>query len=281
MLISMGVTGIVVALVAHAATEHLRFFRGVGETVALRNQTGHAGAITAGVLWSVSSAGGDIVVAQDSAIEVQMSIGAAITCANELGRAVIPAASDAFGNTLSAFVERPDVGDRAIALFEDSLGATWLTLHVASPPVGGAGCATFPSATATWTIALREQLIVPAGAALRFTRPIRLSLYRAGDARWYLGAKTWNAAAQRFNGIQPVAGPLNPYSSNPTTTGFLLTYRDSGGAELPPEAAPNRIASVTVVARTQSARQVQIGLRSETRGFEDSTSVTIALRNSR
>jgi hypothetical protein len=283
MLISMGVTGIVVALVAHAAAGHLRFFRGVGEAVSLRGQIGHASGIAAGLLWSVSSAGGDIVVAQDSAIELRMSIGAAITCASELGHAVIPAASDASGNALSAFVEPPDAGDRAIALFEDSLGATWLTLHVAAPPVAGAGCATFPSAAATWTIALQEQLIVPAGAALRFTRPIRLSLYRAADARWYLGAKTWNAAAQRFNVIQPVAGPLNPYSSNPTTTGFLLTYRDSAGVELPPEAERIRIASVTVVARAQSARQMLAGgPASKTRGaHEDSTSLTIALRNSR
>lgn len=283
MLISMGVTGIVMALVAHAATGQLRFFHGVGEVVALRGQIGHATGIVAGVLWSASSAGGDIVVAQDSAIEVRMSIGAAITCASALGRAVIPAASDTSGNALSAFVEPPDAGDRVVALFEDSLGASWLTLHVASSPVAGGGCPTFPSAAKTWTIALQEQLSVPAGAALRFTRPIRLSLYRAADTRWYLGARTWNAATLRFNVIQPVAGPLNPYSSNPTTTGFLLTYRDNAGAELTPEAEPTRIASVTVVARAQSTRPVRVGgLLSKASGaYEDSAAVTVALRNAR
>jgi hypothetical protein len=270
-------------LVAHMAIGQLRFFHGVGEVVALRGQIGHANAIVAGVLWSASSAGGDIVVAQDSAIEVRMSIGTAIACESALGRAVIPAAAVTSGNALAAFVEAPDTGDRVTALFEDSLGATWLTLHVALPPVAGGGCPTFPTVAATWTIALQEQLGVPAGAALRFTRPIRLSLYRATDARWYLGAKTWNAATQRFNVIQPVAGPLNPYSSNPATTGFLLTYRDDTGAELPPGAEPTRIASVTIVTRAQSTRPVRTGgLLSKARGvYEDSVAVIVALRNAR
>lgn len=283
MLVSLGVTSIVVALVAHTATGQLRFFRGIGEVVALRGQVGHASAVAASVLWGVSSVGGDIVVAQDSAVEVHMSIGSAVTCASAPGRVTIPAATAVTGNALSAFVESPDGGDRIIALFEDSLGATWLTLRVVAPPASGDGCPAFPSVSATWMLALQEQVVVPPGAALRFTRPFRLSLYRASDSRWYLGAKSWNGSTQSFNTIQPVAGPLRPYDSDPAKTGFLLTYRDENGAVLPHPVEAARIASVTIVSRGQSTRPVRVGgmASTSTDKYQDSSAVTIALRNSR
>jgi hypothetical protein len=124
---------------------------------------------------------------------------------------------------------------------------------------------------------------VPAGTALRFLRPLRLSLYRASDNRWYLGAKDWNGAAQRFNAIQPLAGPLQPYSADPTKTGLHFGYRDSQDAELPEPVETNRIASVTIVARGESTRPVHVaGLSSASSGrYLDSTAVTIGLRNSR
>jgi hypothetical protein len=280
-LISLCVLGVVLGLVAHAATGQLRFFRGVGEIVAVRGQVGHASAVAARVLWGVSSPGGDIVIAQDSAIQLEMTLGTAVNCDSVLGRVTIPTST--MGNTLAAFFERPDVGDRVIALFSDSLGSTWLTLHVASPPVAGAGCAAFPNIGSAATVELREHVAVPAGAVLRFTRPLRLSLYRAADDRWYLGAKDWNGEADRFNAVQPVAGPLRPYSSDPSQTGLLFSYRDDGGAILEDPVETARIASVTIVSRAQSTRPVRVsGLKSASKDrHEDLTAVTVALRNAR
>jgi hypothetical protein len=282
-IISLTVMGIVVALAAHMATGQLRFFRGVGEVVALRTQIGHAGAIATSVLWGASSAGGDITVAQDSAIELQTTIGSAVACEGTPGRVTIPAAAASPGNALAAFVASPNEGDRVMAFFEDSLGATWLGLHATSAPSSGGGCVHFPGISATWSVELREPITVPAGTALRFMRPLRLSLYRASDNRWYLGAKDWNGAAERFNSIQPLAGPLQPYSADPTKTGLHFGYRDNHGAALPEPVETNRIASVTIVARGESPRPVRVaGLRSGPSGrYSDSAAVTIALRNSR
>jgi hypothetical protein len=281
MLVSMGITGIVLGLVSHAATGQLRFFRSVADAVAVKGQSRSASEIIASALWDASPAAGDLVVAQDSAIELRASIGSAIACASTPGSVTVSAPAVTGGNALSAFFELPDAGDRLAVLFADSLAATWVTMRVASPPVAGAACPAFPSISATWTIALMEQLIVPEGAALRFTRPLRFSLYRASDGRWYLGGKSWNVAAQRFNAIQPVAGPLLAYDQNPVKSGLVFTYRDGSGGVLSSDASPTEIASVTVIARAQSIRPTPATTSTHGRSHVDSAAVTIALRNSR
>jgi len=278
----MSVMSGVIALAAHMATEQLRFFRGVGDVTALRGQVGQASAIVASVLSGVSSTAGDIVIAQDSAIEVRMATGAAVVCASDPGRLTIPAPTTARGNVLSAFVETPEVGDRVWVMFADSLGISWLSLRANSSAVSGGSCPTFPSVAAKWTFTLREPLTVPVGAPIRFTRPLRLSLYRASDSRWYLGAKDWNGGSEQFNTIQPVAGPLTPYSADPFRTGLSLMYRDEHGEELTPPVETTRIASVTIVARAASARPVRVrGLGNATTTFEDSIVVVLAIRNAR
>jgi hypothetical protein len=266
LLISLGIMTGVIAIAAHAATVQLRFFTDSGDLATLRNQMGHATTIAASALWGVSPSGGDVVLALDSAIEVHVPIGTSFVCASSPGL-VTMAAPAASGNTLASFTETPGDGDRLNALFEDSLGATWLTLAPTSAPVVGQGCAHFADVSQTLTFALREHITVPAGTPLSFTRRTRFSIYRGSDRQWYLGIKDWNAELQTFNGIQPVAGPLKPYSPDPDRTGLRFMYRDHEGAELPAPVDPARIGAVTVLARSASAR------------FEDSVAVTLALRN--
>jgi hypothetical protein len=267
MIISLGVLTGVMALAAHLATGQLRFFRHAGQLSAIRSQTGHASGIAASVLWGVAPAAGDVSLALDSAIEFNMPIAAALVCASAPGRVTV--AEPTAEATLTSFAEPPGAGDRMQALFEDSLGATWLTFHVTEPHVSVPGCVHFPYATAARTFTLQEAAIVPAGAALRFTRPVRFSLYRGSDRNWYMGMRDWNGESERFNTIQPVAGPLRPYSADPAQTGLRFVYRDDDGNELPVPADPLSIASVTIVSRaTQGV-------------FTDSMATTVALRNAR
>jgi hypothetical protein len=266
LLISLGIMSGVIAIAAHAANVQLRFITDSGDLATLRNQMGHATTIAAAALWGVSPSGGDVVIATDSAIEVHVPIGTSFVCASSPGLVTMAAPSPG-GNTLASFAEPPGDGVRVHALFEDSLGATWLTLAPMSAPMVGQGCVHFADVSQTLTFALREHITVPAGAPLRFTRPTRISIYRGSDRQWYIGIKDWNAELQQFNGIQPVAGPLRPYSSDPERTGLRFVYRDSEGTELPAPVDYRRIGSITVVARSTSAR------------FEDSTAVILALRN--
>lgn len=271
------------ALAAHAALSQLRFFVGVGEIVALRGQIGHAATIVARALWAVSPGAGDIVVALDSALELHATIGSAVVCDGMIGRVTIAAPAASEGNALAAFLESPEPGDQVRVFFDDSLGTGWLTLQIASAPVAGAACLAFPQVADTWTLDLREPVALPVGAVLRFTRPLRLSLYRASDSRWYLGAKDWNGTTGRFNTVQPVAGPLRPYSVNADRTGLQLVYRDASGAVLDAPVDAQRIASVTITTRGESLRPVRVrGIAaSAADGYGDSVSVALAPRNAR
>jgi hypothetical protein len=266
MLISLTILGCVMGFSAHAARSQLRFFQGTAELSALRTQANHASAIPARALWAVSSTAGDLTIAQDTALEFHMPIGSSFACESAPGRIAIASATER-GNTLASFSETPGPGDRLAALFADSASGTWLTLHIADAPQGAGVCASFPAFQETTTVILVEPIVVPIGAPLRFTRPVRFSLYRGSDGRWFLGMRDWSAESQRLNAIQPVAGPLRSYSAYPGQTGLRFVYRDASGAELQEPVDPGRVASVTILSRSASAR------------FEDSSAVTVALRN--
>jgi hypothetical protein len=267
MVVSLSVMGAVLALVAHHASSQRRLHEALREAIAVREQVTEAGAIAERVVWAVSPLGGDVLAALDSVLEIRMPFGAAAVCASAPGRVTIPAPSQARGNALSAFSDTPEAGDHVAALFHDSLGTTWLNLRAAASPIADV-CARFPGGSSGWTIALVEPIVVPPGSALRFARPVRLSLYRASDARWYLGAKEWNEALQRFNAIQPIAGPLRRYDAEVSRSGLAFVYRDARGAGLPAPVETSRIATVTILARGAAADG-------------DSVSVVVSLRNAR
>ena len=264
LLMSLAIMGVVVGLSVNAARRQLRFYGTVSETAAVRGQLGHAVGIAASLLWGVSASGGDIVAAYDSSLELRLPIGSAVVCEGVPGRVTIPAPTDSLGNVLAAFVESPQPDDEAVALLDDSVGTTWLRMRVAASPERGGNCPLFPTVSATWIISVREQIPLATGSLVRFARPFRLSLYRGSDGLSYLGAHDWNGGAQRFNGIQPVAGPLKPYSPDPSQTGLHFEYRDAYGVPLPLPIESTRIASVRIVARGYADSAVAaVGLRNE------------------
>ena len=140
----------------------------------------------------------------------------------------------------------------------------------------------FPDVASIWTLVLREPLVLPVGTPLRFLRPLRFSLYRASDGLWYLGARDWNAATQRFNTVQPVAGPLRPYSADPAASGLSFAYVDGTGSPLSGSAESHRIAGVRIVARGDSRRVIRVPGRIRGVGAsQDSASRFVPLRNAR
>lgn len=256
LLVSLSVMGVVFALATHFAVRHMRFFRHVGDVAGVRAQLGQATEIVRSVLSNVAPASGELLVAQDSALELRLLTGTSFVCSGTPGVVVVPAPGGADGVS-STFVRAPGPGDRLSALFSDSLGATWLHLEVASAPEPAGPCALDPGIGTSWSIATAEPMSLSPGAALRVTRPFRLSLYESSDARWYLGAKDWNASARQFNTIQPVAGPLLRYLDGPGS-GLRFTYRDILGQELLAPVDVRRVASVVVVARAASDSMVAV-----------------------
>lgn len=271
MIISLTVTGLIVALAASAAVGQLRFFRGVGEVSALRTQVSQAVTIAANVLRGASSRS-DLHVASDSAIELSVTIATAVTCRPDTGRLVVARASAA-GNTLASYTETPQPGDVAQVLIAEA-PASWLQGHVASE-AGSSACARFPDIGA-WEFTIAEPFTIPAGTLVRFMRRTRISLYRASDARWYLGLKEWNPALQRFNAVQPVAGPLRPYGGR-EVTGLLFDYHDAAGGRLTPPVDPAQVGFVTIVARGETVRPARVaGLSPASGAFPDSARLSVA-----
>jgi len=266
MLISLCVMGGILAVVAHQATSQIRLYSGIQQLTQARENRMHAQAIAERVLWSAAPQAGDVVVAQDSALQMLMPIGSTVTCSSSPGSVTVAAGSSQRGSVLAGFGDTPEPGDRIAALFHDSIGTTWLTFRVASAPVTAA-CERFP-ATRAWQMAMVEPVTLPAGGALRVLRPIRLSLYKASDARWYLGAREWNNEANRFNTIQPVSGPYARYDPDPSRSGLAFIYRDRSGQPMEPPIDAARVAGIAIVVRASSSRA-------------DSGTVSIVLRNAR
>lgn len=280
LVLSLGVSGVIVALAVKLSTGQLRFMRAVTESAAVQGQLAGANTIVASVLWDLAPPGGDIVTAQDSALEVRMTIGSAVVCESTPGRVTIPAPSSPNGNTLGAYTESPEADDVVVAFLEDSAGGTWLTFHVSNAPTAGGACTRFPDVQAVWTLSLREPVILPAGTAVRFCRPMRFSLYRASNSQWYLGARDWNGSGQRFNAIQPVAGPLRAYQSGGSGSGFLLTYQDRAGSPFSDGSDTRGIAAVRIVSRG-SAAVVAPAATTPSTWTPDSLVTRVSFRNSR
>jgi hypothetical protein len=255
MIISLAVTGMIVTLAGSAALGQLRFFKGVGAVTAVRTQVNQAALIAANVVRDIGSAA-DILVATDSALEAAVTYGWSFTCRTDTGRLVVASAGPATGFSFGSFTEHPQAGDDARLLVSDSTGSDWVRLHLANSTSVGP-CPRFGSDA--WSIPLVEGLVIPAGAPVRFLRRARLSVYRASDGEWYLGLRDWNAGLGRFNTVQPVAGPLLPYSANAATTGFRLEYRDRSGSILSSPADPARVALISMIVRGKSANPVRTG----------------------
>jgi hypothetical protein len=237
----------VFALATHFVLRQTRFFRDVGDADAVRSQLAQATDVVRNVLANVSPSTGELLVAQDSAVEVRLTTGTSVVCSATPGRVVLPAPG-ALAGSAAVFARPPEPGDRLSALYSDSAGATWMHLQVASAPEGEGPCSWNPEIDATWAIGTVEPMSLPVGAAIRVTRPLRLSLYKSSDEQWYLGAKDWNGVAQRFNSIQPVAGPLLGYGDG-SGSGLRFRYYDAQGGTLPNPVDVASVASVTVIAR--------------------------------
>src|SRR5690606_29013281 len=119
---------------------------------------------------------------------------------------------------------------------------------------------------------------VRAGSVARLTRHARFALYRAGNGDANLGWAEWNAAANRWNVIQPASGPLRGFqSAAPAASGFTIEARDSTGAPITLHAG--RLPSALIVT-ARAATTVPIRIEGMARGAHpDSLRTLVTLRN--
>jgi hypothetical protein len=265
MLISLCVMSGILAVVAHQAASQIRLYGGIQQASFAGENRMQAQAIAERMLWPIAPQAGDLTLAQDSALQLQLPIGSSVVCSATPGAVTVAAGSTQRGSVLAGFSDMPEAGDRIAALFHDSTGTTWLTFRISSAPMT-ASCARFPVAPA-WQLSIIEPIAIPAGAAVRFVRPLRLSLYKSSDSRWFLGAREWNNASDRFNTIQPVSGPYTRYDEDPYRSGLAFLYYSRTGERLEAPVDPSRVGGISIV------------VRASTTSKSDSGVVSVVLRN--
>lgn len=280
------VGGVIVATI----TRQQQFYRDASALLKVREEVRDAIEILSADVRGMSVPD-TVRLAADSAIEFFTAIGTSVVCVTAVNDVGLPPAHTT-GNSLSSFLTEPDTGDVAL-FYTDSAGAGegWEThrisgfssrpLAASCPPtsrlseqydsdVGAKGF------VVTLTTPLRGG--VKPGAAVRFLRRARYSLYNASDGGWYLGYRRCDAIGPSACGVvQPVSGPYRAYNPDPLATGLLFEYFDAQGQRLDPTGAALSVARVDVTARSESSRQWK-GMQSARR-IADSATVSVAIRN--
>jgi hypothetical protein len=284
MVVSLSLTGIVLALVAAISLRQQRIVSDLGERSALSARLQEAASLLPIQLRAASPF--DIRDARDTALEIRATIATAIVC-DTVGPALVLAPVTGGESPYASFTSPVEAGDSAWLFVNEPMSTGWrgyAITHVGTR-VPGACARAGPILSETESRAEHVTIDVASvppravGTALRVTRPIRYSLYRAGDGAWYIGERDWNNTDARFNGTQPIAGPYLSASDG----GLRFRYADSTGALLDtPVADPLAISTIAVELRGRTAKPVSVLGAVGRRGpFVDSTMLTIALRNRR
>ncbi len=288
LLVSMTLTGVVLALLTSVALRQQRIVSDLADTHALTLQL-RDGATTLPIDLSAIAPGlGDIREARDTALELRATLGAAIVCDTMAGAVLLTPASAT--TTFTSIISSIATGDSLWLLAVVADTERWTPYRIADvTPAAGGDCApAAPALSPASRLAPRTSLMLSPppsepvlGMPVRVTRVVRYSVYRASDGAWYAGERDWNASTARFNTIQPLAGPFLPVTAS--RSGLNFRYFDGSGGEIP-----------SPVADTRSIAAVRIALRGQTRAppralavgppgvpGQDSTIVFVTLRNRR
>jgi prepilin-type N-terminal cleavage/methylation domain-containing protein len=286
LLVVLAIAGIALALIAAISLRQQRALADLADASALSEQMQDAVAILPIDLRGVGGGPGDIREARDTAIEIRGTIASAVGCDTAHGSLVLAPATDG-ASTFGSVLRPIEAGDTAWVYAAADSEPAWIPYRVsgvlaAAPgpcllegPLLQSSARVLPRIAVTLDGLISSSAI---GAPIRFTRPLRYSLYRASDGKWYLGERDWNNTNAHFNTIQPVSGPFLA----PADGGMALHYFDGAGTELPsPVTDPRTIATVRTDLAGQPRRAVRIlSAAAGSRGVE-SVSVVVLLHNRR
>lgn len=283
MVVSLALTGIVLAMVSAISLRQQRIFADLVEQTAAAARLREASAILPIHLRSAAPL--DIREARDTSLELRATIASAVVCDTTASALVLaPVGRNA---PLASIVAPMEAGDSAWLFSNDRSGDGWRGFVITAagtraPGVCGAPGPSLSDAqlhTSRTTLSIAPLPPAAIGTALRVTRPLRYSLYRAGDGAWYIGERDWSNSDARFNAIQPIAGPYLA----PAAGGLRFRYADSTGAALAtPVGDRSAIATIDVEMRSQTENPTRVLGAGTARGRRiDSTVFTIALRNRR
>lgn len=288
LLVAIVVGGVVLSLIAGIALRQRRVLVALTGAAAVSGQLRDAGSMLPGDFRDASIAGGDLREATDTSLELRETIASAVGC-DTVGGSLVLAPIAAGAGTFTAAITTAESLDTAWVLTPLDSVARWRPFRITSSAITRPGqcAARGPRLDAAGAGAPRLALAMDSvtapltlvGCAVRITRPIRYSVYRASDGRWYLGARDWNTAASRFNAIQPLAGPFQA----PTPATPVFQWFDTSAVRLAaPIASLDRVAMLRVDLRGQTGESDFIlGAASDSGPRRDSVQLFVSTRNRR
>ena len=300
LLITMTLLGLVGACVVTVVIRQQRFYRSTTALMDTRAQIRQMASVLPMDLRGISSTGGDISLLSDSALEFRSSFGSAVACTLIGGGSpaiVTTPRNTAKGLRMTSWTRTPVVGD-SIALYDQftttkASDDRW-TMHqiTAIATVTGDVSTGCPSSSklvqATdmiasnpayrLTISPARPATVTQGAAIRFYRRVRYSLYKsAADSLSYLGYRDClPGRVPVCSVVQPIGGPYRSYAlKGLNKSGLEFAYFDSLGNTT---ATAKDVARISVAIRGETGGQLQLA-SGKVGTLEDSLAFEIALRN--
>jgi prepilin-type N-terminal cleavage/methylation domain-containing protein len=296
LLVVMVLASVVASAIVVVILKQGRFYRSTNELIDTRAQLRQMVVVLPADLRGMSTVGGDIVFMSDSAIEFRSTFGTSSACLETPKQLGIPPTRIAKGTVLTSWMRAPVVGD-SIAVYDDSTTTMakddrWVIRNISAVATSTDPNKVCPLATGMiqvgdLTVSNPGYLVnvtpdlpanVRAGAAVRFFRRVRYSLYKdAVDGLWYLGYRDC------VNGRVPVCsvmisagGPFQPYAASAAkTSGLEFAYYDSLGAVT---ADPKLVARVSMILRATGSTPIQLTGNVQTT-FKDSLRIEVAIRN--
>lgn len=287
LLMAIIIAGVVFALLTLTGLRQQRLLVDLLDDAALAGQVREASSLLPIQLRGLGAAAGDVREASDTALEIDATIASGVVCDTASGSLVLAAAT-AGADTYTSYATSIQAGDVAWLYTPGDVAGAWMrhsVTSVSSAPAGrcnprGPTLALDVAARVRTTIALDSTIgVLTIGHPLRVTRRTRVSLYRSADGSWNLGARDWNPAAQRFNSIQPVAGPF----LSADASGLAFTYLDSARVAMPTPVVDSRaVAAIAFTLRGQTRMAVRaLGSASRSGSRLDSARAIVLLRNRR
>ncbi len=293
-MVTLTLIGIIVGTLLNVVMRQQRFAGAASDVMEMRDNLRQIGDLLPMELRSLAAAEGDIISMGDSALEFRQSTGSSIVCDTLPGRTtiILPPASLSTDAGLTSWITPPALGDELFILDpRNSLPDTMRRYTVTATPTPGGVCPIASGFTKTATeaagglsVTITPQLstTTPRGAPIRFVRQARYSLYQSPtDNQWYLGYRDFNASRlPNWSAIQPVAGPLLPYTAG-GTGGLRFQYFDANGVPLTLNVQAPQVRRIDITVRGQTRSQVRTwGLgRTANNYVRDSVRISVALRN--
>lgn len=253
--------------------------RRLDSTTEIARELRQAGAVLASEIRPLAAS--DVIAWTDSSLDFHSLAGSGIVCATPAANIIDLLPPNGADALRTSWFASPQSGDDVYSVGADSAivphDGSWRASSLANSSTSGSSlCTSRPlmmlgsnntSNVIRLTLASGLATRPTLGSPIRITRRTRYSLYKASDALWYLGRKTYNGLA--WTTIQPVAGPLD----NPVQRGLRIQVRDSASNVLP-TGSPRTPRSIALTLRGSSLWLRSVGQP----GVRDSVLLHLALR---